>query len=100
MFCHCSNFLPDVRLEMRLLGELCEIVNVTIKQFVKLLHQAVQGAVLAVLLLDDSFDTVRSRQAVRTNIGGENFQEKIWTQRLQERFTEARVDQGLQLRVD
>ena len=85
---------------MRLLGELCEIVNVTIKQFMKLLHQAGQGAVLAVLLLDDSFDTVRSRQAVRTNIGGENLQEKIWTQRLQERFTEARVDQGLQLRVD
>ena len=100
MVCHCSNFLPGVRLEMRLLGELCEIVNVTIKQFVKLLHQAGQGAVLDVLLLDDSFDTVRSRQAVRTNIGGENLQEKIWTQRLQERFTEARVDQGLQLRVD
>ena len=83
---------------MRLLGELCEILDVAIKHFVKLLHHCVQGGLLP---LEDSFDTVRSlRQSIQTNMVGENLHEKISSQRVEERFTEAGIDEGLQLRID
>ena len=85
-------------MEVRLLGELCEIVDVAIEHFGKLLHHCVKRGFLP---LDDSFDTIRAlRHSVRISIVGENLQEKIFIQRFQERFAEAGIDEGLQLRVD